>query len=119
MGLCQPLLFAHARQFFPEHLLGRGMTFANFLTIGGSGLVQWATGIYVARLHAAALPAPDVYAALHAVYGRTHRRGHRGLSPGAAIERPTHRGERRWRIKSPIRCSIFFWSRPCRSAPPR
>lgn len=67
LGLCQPLLFAHARQFFPEHLLGRGMTFANFLTIGGSGLVQWATGVYVARLHAEAVPAPDVYAALHAV----------------------------------------------------
>jgi predicted MFS family arabinose efflux permease len=67
VGLCQPLLFAHARQFFPEHLLGRGMTFANFLTIGGSGIVQWATGAYVARLQAEGAPAPEVYAALHGV----------------------------------------------------
>jgi predicted MFS family arabinose efflux permease len=67
LGLCQPLLFAHARQFFPDHLLGRGMTFANFLTIGGSGLVQWATGVYISSLQASAIPAPQVYAALHAV----------------------------------------------------
>lgn len=67
LGLCQPLLFAHARQFFPEHLLGRGMTFANFLTIGGSGLVQWATGAYVSGLQASAAPPAEVYAALHAV----------------------------------------------------
>lgn len=68
MGLCQPLLFAHARRFFPEHLLGRGMTFANFLTIGGSGLVQWATGALVARQHAAGAAPADVYAALHLVF---------------------------------------------------
>ena len=49
MGLCQPLLFAHARLFFPDHLLGRGITFANFLTIGGAGLVQFASVAYVSR----------------------------------------------------------------------
>lgn len=65
MGLCQPLLFAHARLHFPDHLLGRGMTFANFLTIGGAGLVQWVTGGLVSRLQASGMAAPDVYATLH------------------------------------------------------
>ena len=68
MGLCQPLLFAHARMFFPDHLLGRGITFANFLTIGGAGIVQFASGAYVSRLQAAGLSSPDVYAALHGVF---------------------------------------------------
>lgn len=68
-GLCQPLLFAHARQFFPDHLLGRGITFANFLTIGGAGVVQFASGAFVAGLFGQQQPAPDVYAALHLVLG--------------------------------------------------
>ena len=56
-GLCQPLLFAHARMFFPEHLLGRGITFANFLTIGGAGVVQFASGAYVSGLQASGMAA--------------------------------------------------------------
>lgn len=68
-GLCQPLLFAHARQFFPDHLLGRGITFANFLTIGGAGVVQFASGAYVSGLFAAGQPAAGVYASLHLVFG--------------------------------------------------
>ena len=71
LGLCQPLLFAHARQFFPEHLLGRGMTFANFLTIGGAGIVQWASGVYVAQPHAVGVTQPDVYATLHLAFAIT------------------------------------------------
>ncbi len=68
MGLCQPLLFAHARQFFPDHLLGRGMTFANFLTIGGAGLVQFVSGAYVTGLQAAGLQPSAVYGALHLAF---------------------------------------------------
>lgn len=68
MGLCQPLLFAHARRFFPDHLLGRGMTFANFLTIGGAGIVQFATGAYVSHLQASGLPSEQVWASLHLVF---------------------------------------------------
>jgi sugar phosphate permease len=64
-GLSIPLLTAHARMFLPEHLLGRGMTFANFLIIGGAGFLQWATGVYVQSLQAAGLAAPTVYARLH------------------------------------------------------
>ncbi|MDQ4061346.1 MAG: MFS transporter, partial [Pseudomonadota bacterium] len=38
-GLTYTILMAHARRFFPDHLLGRGVTFFNFLAIGGAGLV--------------------------------------------------------------------------------
>jgi MFS family permease len=69
MGLHQPLVFAHARSLFPEHLLGRGMTFANFLTIGGAGVVQWASGSFVSHLQASGTAAPELYAALHLTFG--------------------------------------------------
>lgn len=48
-GSSFPLMIAHGRSFFPPHLAGRGVTFLNFLAIGGAGLAQIATG----RLHAA------------------------------------------------------------------
>lgn len=38
------LLMAHARAFFPPHLVGRGVTLMNFFTIGGVGVMQFATG---------------------------------------------------------------------------
>ncbi len=65
MGLCQPLLFAHARRFFPDHLLGRGMTFANFLTIGGAGLVQYISGLYVSGMKASGMATEAVWSSLH------------------------------------------------------
>jgi len=68
MGLCQPMLFAHARRFFPDHLLGRGMTFANFLTIGGAGLVQYVSGLYVASLKSSGMPVEAVWAELHLAF---------------------------------------------------
>jgi len=61
------LLMAHARAFFPAHLVGRGVTLMNFFTIGGVGIMQFATGAVVS---AAAEPndpsAP--YAALFGFY---------------------------------------------------
>ena len=38
---------AHARLFFPPHLIGRGVTFMNFVFIGGAGLIQWFSGLFV------------------------------------------------------------------------
>jgi predicted MFS family arabinose efflux permease len=38
------LLMAHARAFVPAHLTGRGVTLMNFFSIGGVGLMQFATG---------------------------------------------------------------------------
>ena len=67
-GLHLPLLTAQARAFYPDHLLGRGITFLNFLTIGGAGLVQWLSGLYVASLQANSMPPDAVYGRLHLVF---------------------------------------------------
>ena len=66
-----PLLTADARTYFPDHLIGRGITFMNFLTIGGAGLVQWISGLYVSALQSAAGPPAAVYANLHAAFALT------------------------------------------------
>ena len=41
------LLMAHARAFFPPHLIGRGVTLMNFFAIGGAGMMQFVTGLVV------------------------------------------------------------------------
>ena len=46
-GLSYGILMAHARMFFPPALLGRGVTFMNFIFIAGAGLVQWMSGRFV------------------------------------------------------------------------
>lgn len=38
------LLMAHGRAYLPPHLTGRGMTLLNFFSIGGVGVMQFATG---------------------------------------------------------------------------
>lgn len=38
------LLMAHARAFVPAHLMGRGVTLMNFFSVGGVGVMQFATG---------------------------------------------------------------------------
>ncbi len=43
-GASFPLLIAHARPFFPEHLTGRGVTLLNLFGIGGVGVMQLVTG---------------------------------------------------------------------------
>ena len=43
-GSSFPVLIAHARQFFPEHLTGRGVTLLNLFGIGGAGVMQMVTG---------------------------------------------------------------------------
>lgn len=70
-GISYAVLLAHARPFFPEHLLGRGMTFVNFVFIGGAGLLQPISGRYVDVLKAQGLPAADVYAHLHLAFAIT------------------------------------------------
>lgn len=37
------LLMAHGRSFLPPHLLGRGVTFLNMVSIGGVGVMQFAS----------------------------------------------------------------------------
>lgn len=49
LGGSYGLLMAHGRAFVPLHLTGRGVTLLNFFSIGGTGVVQFATGaVYAA-----------------------------------------------------------------------
>lgn len=43
-GVSYPIVMAHARAFFPPHLVGRGVTLMNFCSIGGVGSLQYLTG---------------------------------------------------------------------------
>ena len=63
------VLMAHGRSFFPDRLLGRGITFLNFLFIGGTGLLQFVSGRYVAALKGAGTSPADTFAALHLALG--------------------------------------------------
>ncbi len=38
---------AHGRRFYPTHLVGRGVTLLNAISIGGAGLLQFGTGALV------------------------------------------------------------------------
>ncbi|GAB4295297.1 MAG: MFS transporter [Roseovarius sp.] len=49
-GASFPVIVAHGRSFFPDHLAGRGVTLLNLFGIAGVGLAQFVTG----PLHAAA-----------------------------------------------------------------
>lgn len=64
-GLTYGVLMAHARAFFPDRLLGRGITMMNFLLIGGAGIIQIGSGWMVDALRAAKWPPEAVFAALH------------------------------------------------------
>jgi predicted MFS family arabinose efflux permease len=64
-GVTYAIVMAHARMFFPAHLLGRGVTAMNFLFIGGAGLMQWVSGHLVQATTAAGWTPAATYAALH------------------------------------------------------
>ena len=44
LGSSYALCVAHGRAFFPPHLVGRGVTLLNLFSIGGVGVMQFATG---------------------------------------------------------------------------
>ena len=69
VGMTYAVVVAHIRSFLPEHILGRGLTFANFLCMASAGVIQIFSGIYVDHLKADALPAVEVYSRLHAIFG--------------------------------------------------
>jgi len=68
-GMSYAILLAHARLFFPAHLLGRGVTTMNFLSIGGAGLLQFLSGAFVEHRLDAGLDGDQVYGALHGLIG--------------------------------------------------
>jgi nitrate/nitrite transporter NarK len=56
-GASFPILVAHGRSFFPEHLMGRGVTLINLFGIGGVGVMQnLSARIYDAKIMDAATP---------------------------------------------------------------
>ncbi len=68
-GMSYAILLAHARLFFPAHLLGRGVTTMNFLSIGGAGLLQFLSGGFVEYRLAQGFQGDQVYGALHGLIG--------------------------------------------------
>ncbi|HEV7258161.1 MAG TPA: MFS transporter [Bosea sp. (in: a-proteobacteria)] len=65
IGFTYAILMAHARLFFPAHLIGRGMTAVNFLFISGAALAQSGSGWFIAGQRAAGLDAATTFAHLH------------------------------------------------------
>ncbi|WP_225026245.1 MFS transporter [Xinfangfangia pollutisoli] len=64
-GSTFPLVIAHARAFFPNHLVGRGVTLVNLFGIASTGLLQEVSG----RIHATtAASAADPAAPFRAVF---------------------------------------------------
>ena len=68
-GMTYVQLIAHARQFFPQGLLGRGMATMNLLYFGGAGLLQPLSGALVASLKGRGLAPSVVYGDLHLGFG--------------------------------------------------
>lgn len=67
-GFTYTLIMAHGRRFFPDHLLGRGVTMLNFAFIGGAAVTQAASGLLVESLLAAGFSASATYAILHGLF---------------------------------------------------
>jgi Major Facilitator Superfamily len=64
-GLTYSLMLSHGRQFFPDHLLGRGVTCLNFLAIGGAGIWQAATGLHMKQAAVIGTAPTDAFATIH------------------------------------------------------
>jgi sugar phosphate permease len=67
-GFTYAIIMAHARYFFPAHLIGRGMTAMNFLFIAGAALVQAGSGRFIAAQTAQGVSAAQTYANLHLIF---------------------------------------------------
>jgi MFS family permease len=68
-GLTYAILVAHARFFFPPHLLGRGVTFLNFGFIAGAGIAQWLSGIFIQTGRDSGLPLAAIFGNLYLAFG--------------------------------------------------
>lgn len=68
-GASYAVMLGHARLFMPAHVIGRGITFINFLSIGMTGVLQYVSGASVAAMKAQGLPPSQVYANLYLMFG--------------------------------------------------
>lgn len=69
-GMSYGMMMAHGRAFVPPHLTGRGVTLLNFFSIGGVGVMQFATGGVVTAASVPSDPAA-AYQALFFFYAVT------------------------------------------------
>lgn len=63
-GHSYPVVIAHAQSFLPRRLVGRGVTFLNFFSIGGAAMMQFAS----ARVYAATSTPDDPSAGYTAIF---------------------------------------------------
>ncbi|MCF4126922.1 MFS transporter [Methylobacterium sp. SyP6R] len=66
-GLSYGILMAHARLFFPAHLLGRGVAFMNIVFMGGAAAIQGLSALFV--LETGGLSPDALYGRLFLAYG--------------------------------------------------
>lgn len=70
-GFSYGILMAHARLFFPDHLIGRGVTFMNFFFIAGAAAIQALSGWLIGANRAAGLHPAASFAELHGWFAGT------------------------------------------------
>jgi len=68
-GMTYGVLMAHARAFFPDRILGRGITLMNVLFIGGAGILQPVSGGIVASMSANGSDAAATFSVIHLLFG--------------------------------------------------
>ncbi|MCA0400751.1 MAG: MFS transporter [Proteobacteria bacterium] len=68
-GVSYAVLIAHGRLFMPPHVLGRGITFINFVSIGGTGVAQLLSGHAVEAMRAKGMSPAATYDNLHIAFG--------------------------------------------------
>lgn len=62
------VLMAHGRSFFPDHLLGRGITAMNVLFLGGAGVLQPLSGAIMTSQHNNGIAPAAAFSTLHLVF---------------------------------------------------
>ncbi len=67
-GVTYAVLLAHGRLFMPAHVIGRGITFINFVSIGGTGVAQFVSGAAVERMRDAGWTPVSTFSVLHLAF---------------------------------------------------
>lgn len=67
-GVTYAVLLAHGRLFMPAHVIGRGITFINFVSIGGTGVAQFFSGMAVEKMRDAGWKPAEIFSALHIAF---------------------------------------------------
>lgn len=68
-GVTYAVVMAHGRVFLDPHEIGRGVTFLNFVSMGGAGVVQWLSGRAVRSFDAASAAPATTFGWLFCGFG--------------------------------------------------